>query len=1275
MLEITGDEIAALSDTDLRTLIGLLCEAEMRRRGLPTSSVTYGGNQDAKDGGLDVSVALAAGSDIEGFVPKPQTGFQVKKPDMPRAEILKEMKPKGVLRPVILDLAVAGGAYVIVSSTGSTSASALAERRKAMAEALKDTTADAKLELDFYDRSRLATWVRDHPGVIPWVRARIGKAMPGWQSYGSWSLAPAGADASYLADDQACIRAGGKDEGDGVSAVEGINRIRKVLAEPRHVVRLVGLSGVGKTRLAEALFDASIGEGALDPSLAFYTNEADEPNPPPAGLASDLIVGRTRAILVVDNCTPELHHRLSEVARADGSTISLITIEYDIREDQPEGTDVFELDTSSIPLIEKLVRRRYPDLSQIDAQTIAEASGGNARVALALASRIEKTESAAALTEEELFKRLFQQRHDPDPTLLLIAQACSLVYSFDGETLEGDAAELPLLGGLAGKSADEMYAGVAELQRRDLVQARAQWRALLPHAIANRFAKMALQNIPPPKVKSILIENASERVLRSFSRRLGYLDDSKEAKAIVETWLAPGGLLSEVTNFNELGRAMFTNIAPLAPEAVLSALEKALSGADEATLSRCTHFVQLLRSLAYEPGFFERALALLTRFAALSSGDERDNEAAGVLESLFHITLSGTHAPIAMRVKAADGLLGSDDARLRAVGVKALKALMKTSHFTSHYKFDFGARSRDFGYHPRSDAEVRAWFDEILELTRKFALSDNSVAGEIQKALARKFRGLWSNAGRAEDLDQLARGIAAQSFWRDGWIAARQTRIYDGKDMKPELRDRLAVLEEFLRPKDLVDKVRGLVIGPRAGSLDLNDFDDDDEDEEDGTDPTARYAARAARSAAAIRELGHELAADEAAFKAVLPELMGGNTRAAPLGEALAEDAEDPRAMWDAMVAQFAAIENASLQFLGGFISGLMKRDATLANMILDEAVEHLALAAWFPILQASVDIDKPALERLHRALKHGKAHISSYHNLAYGRATDNVPGPEFRDLVLAIARKPGGHTVGLEMVSMRLHADGSAKRMPPEVREAGRLVLDEFEFHSKDNRTTREDYELGVVVRAALAGPEGAPVARGLCRRLIAAIADHQINGYDEDDLMKALLEVQPFEVLDELFSGDAKARRASVRLLNNLLRFHKTVLDGVPDDIVLTWCDRDPAVRYPLAASVVLLFRRPKGGEPHEWTPLTAKLLEKASDPQLVLHEIINRLHPTSWSDSLATKLDERLKLLNKLPVVETASLTEAVAEARKTLQARIDSQRRREQEEDRTERNRFE
>src|SRR5205807_9366273 len=159
------------------------------------------------------------------------------------------------------------------------------------------------------------------------------------------------------------------------------------------VAGIGGLSGVGKTRFVQALFDARVGKGTLNPSLAIYTNMSDDPDPQPIGLASDLIASKSRAILIVDNCASDLHRRLSEVCRAPGSLLSVVTVEYDIRDDDPEETDVFRLEPSSADLIEKLIRARSKMVSQVDARTIASFSGGNARIAIALAGTIKKNES------------------------------------------------------------------------------------------------------------------------------------------------------------------------------------------------------------------------------------------------------------------------------------------------------------------------------------------------------------------------------------------------------------------------------------------------------------------------------------------------------------------------------------------------------------------------------------------------------------------------------------------------------------------------------------------------------------------------------------------------------------------------------------------------------------------------------------------------------------------------------------------------------------------
>src|SRR5438132_500119 len=138
MFEVTADDIVLLSDSDLRELVGKLCEAEGNRCGLSTRYVTWGGHQDASDGGLDVRVEFPIGTVTNGFVPRPVTGFQVKKSDMPRSKIVAEMKPDGSVRSVIRELAEKDGAYIIVAAAGSASDSALQNRRNAMAQAVAE---------------------------------------------------------------------------------------------------------------------------------------------------------------------------------------------------------------------------------------------------------------------------------------------------------------------------------------------------------------------------------------------------------------------------------------------------------------------------------------------------------------------------------------------------------------------------------------------------------------------------------------------------------------------------------------------------------------------------------------------------------------------------------------------------------------------------------------------------------------------------------------------------------------------------------------------------------------------------------------------------------------------------------------------------------------------------------------------------------------------------------------------------------------------------------
>ena len=323
--------------------------------------------------------------------------------------------------------------------------------------------------------------------------------------------------------------------------------MRSILSQAGGIVRLTGLSGTGKTRLLEALFDPRIGDQALDPALAVYADiGAEAPQPSVGQLASQLIAEGKRAVLLLDNCKRETHDAIAPVCKSAGSPISLITVDLDIRDERPEHTDVFRLWSASEAVIESLLERRYPALSQAIRSRIAEFSDGNARIAILSAAHVHPGTNLADLGDERLFERLFHQRRQADDHLLQAAEAFALVYSFDGKATTGEGAELPFLAGLAGLEVRALQRAAGELKRRDILQSRGRWRAILPQPLANWLAKRALQGLSPVEVADAFWRCGNPRMLKSFTHRLSYLHDSADAQRVRYGMVCPGGPLSDL---------------------------------------------------------------------------------------------------------------------------------------------------------------------------------------------------------------------------------------------------------------------------------------------------------------------------------------------------------------------------------------------------------------------------------------------------------------------------------------------------------------------------------------------------------------------------------------------------------------------------------------------------------------------------------------------------------------------------------------------------------
>lgn len=1227
LLEITGEDISALNDADLRSLVGLLCEADYRAAQLSCKGITWGGHQDAADGGLDVVVRGEAEPPGESYIPRAWTGFQVKKPKMGPTDIEREMRPDGALRPSIKTLIESRGSYIIVSSGADCATeTALNDRIAAMKSAVANEDGDGQLAVDFLDRGRIATWVRAHPSLILKVRQQIGRPLTGWQSYENWSKAPGGTDEEYLLDDGLRLHDKTSSSATDLSVQDGLKRLRSSLSAPGSCLRLAGLSGVGKTRLAQALFDDRVGEGSLNPFLVYYTDMSDSPNPDPCVFAEQLIAARTQAVLVVDNCPPELHNRLVRQCAAANSTVSLLTVEYDVRDDLPDETQVFGLEPASEQLIEKLVSRRYPHVTQVDARTIAEFSGGNARLAVALANTVAKGETLSGFRDDELFGRLFWQRNERNDDLLMSAELCSLVYSFEGTDTQGEESELKFLASLRKKTAADLYRDVRILQDRGLAQSRHVWRAVLPHAVANRLARRALETIPKDALLDSFLCNSSERLIKSFARRLGYLHDCLPAVEIVEDLLSPQGWLgSDLVNLNAFGMDVLTNIAPVSPKAALDSIERAAStstdGSFLSTRNRnADKFVQLLRHLAYEPDLFSRSADLMSRFA-LSEDEHNKTNSRDALISLFHAYLSGTRASPDDRAAFIERFASDGEPARAELGLRMLDASLEAWHFSSSNEFDFGARKRDFGYQPESIEEVEQWYKTFLSICVRLCVSGTPIADGARKTLANNLRGLWRNTGIFDYLEKAVRKVHADRPWIEGWLALRGIIRFDSKGLPDDVRNRLHALESDLRPDELLDQVRTFALTDHHSPFDLS-YDHDDEPNGASSALSKLYDT--------TRELGKKVAGNFKVLELLLPELVSAQTqRLGVFGEGLAAGCDDRSEIWRKLrfALEMTAPEKRQIAVLCGFLAESSRLASSFCDSTLDDLVDDEMLGPWFPYFQTSVSLDDRAVKRLHRALDCGRAPIHTFQHIAYGRVHELVSDSDLATLIDKILCAEGGTTVAAEILKMRFHGkEGAPSRGSEALKAVGRKTLAAFSY-PREGRRGNNEYDLARLVEVCLGGPEGEDCARIISRNLATAIETGAVYAFDYSELLVSLASSQSTVFLDMFLGSRTENDNRRRRLFMIDLNRHGNPLNAIPDESLIRWCDAAPDRRYPLVAGAIVPFSEQGESNVPVWKPIVHILFERAPVLNAVLRELGDCVRPRGgWSGSLADILERR-------------------------------------------------
>ena len=327
------------------------------------------------------------------------------------------------LRAVFQSVLAAQGAYIVFTHVPLTPQK-IEQLRDAIGAGIRMAGADpAPIAIDIYDANAIARWVNTYPAVACWVLEVVqGKSFACFQSLTTWSKHADFIAVPWADDDQP--RFGVHDVPLPVAKraassmprltfPELRDRVIKHVATQGKVARIVGASGLGKTRLVHAVIggehslqDRAARELVLFSDLAVHENEL---LPAVQALAES---GR-QAILIVDECPDAIHAKLVDmIARADAQ-LSLISIDIETRRTTSDREMIVFLDPAKDGLIDRIVSGCAEGLSHQDRSFIRELADGFPSMAVRATSAVREARDPL-LSVDDLVERILWGRALPD---------------------------------------------------------------------------------------------------------------------------------------------------------------------------------------------------------------------------------------------------------------------------------------------------------------------------------------------------------------------------------------------------------------------------------------------------------------------------------------------------------------------------------------------------------------------------------------------------------------------------------------------------------------------------------------------------------------------------------------------------------------------------------------------------------------------------------------------------------------------------------------------